>query len=90
VWETIDGYLLDETKDVMAYIQYVSIQYNIDKKNIIKQYFHYLLGKRERITPELLDIIEYIMHTSSDTDMNHLLAYFTHHMRNLFSGNVSI
>jgi hypothetical protein len=85
VWETIHESLLDPSKNVIAYIQYVSIQYNMDKKNIIKQYFHYiLLNKQEVITPALLDTIEYIMHTSADTDMNHLLAYFTHHLRHLF------
>jgi replication factor C subunit 3/5 len=76
-----------ESAELLSYIQYVSIQYNIDKKNIIKYYFHYILSHpefRDVISPAFLDIVETIMHTSSDTDIDNLLAYFVHQLRHLY------
>ena len=92
VWETIHGLLNSSesasTENLLEYIQEVSIQYNMDKKNIIKQYFHYILYNQTFagiVTTELLDIIEVILHTSNDTDTNHLLKYFVHKLHHLYS-----
>ena len=44
-------------------LQSISILYNIDIKNIIKDYFNYIIRyKSEYITDNLLNIIEYILH----------------------------
>ena len=45
------------------YIQEISKNYNIDKKNIIKDYLNYIIrNKSEIITQEFLEFIENIMH----------------------------
>jgi replication factor C subunit 3/5 len=91
VWETIHTLLfsMTSTAPLLSYIQEVSIQYNIDKKNIIKQYFHYVLHnvtfENEQILPALLNIIEVVMHTSTDTDINHLLSYFIYQLQELYT-----
>jgi replication factor C subunit 3/5 len=44
------------------YVQQISLKYNLDKKNIIKNYFNYLILYIP-ITPSLLNIIENVVHT---------------------------
>ena len=86
IWENIHMLLtkrgvvevaVDSTEDsVINYIYRISIQYNIDKKNIIKKYFNYIIrNKKEIITPELLYTIEGIMHTN-DSNVDNILQYF--------------
>jgi replication factor C subunit 3/5 len=91
VWQNIhrflcaDGELVFQEKKVMEYIQYVSIHYNIDKKNIIKNYFLYILFyQKEYICPEFLDIVEKIMHTAIDTNLNNLLSFFINQLHVLY------
>jgi DNA polymerase III delta prime subunit len=86
IWETI--YDLLSTKEnnngeIINYIHGISIQYNIDKKNIMKNFFNYIIrNKKSVITGELLTIIENIMHTT-DTNIGHILEYFIHTMKNV-------
>ena len=86
IWENIHTLLtksgvvevaVDSTEDsVINYIYRISIQYNIDKKNIIKKYFNYIIrNKKVIITPELLYTIEGIMHTN-DSNVDNILQYF--------------
>ena len=65
VWENLDEKLrLKEPLDNMvAYIHQISIEYNIDKKNIIKDYINYIICKKpEIVSPVFLDFVENIMH----------------------------
>ena len=55
-------------KNFYKELQSMSITYNMDIKNIIKDYFNYLIRyKPEIINTEFLNIIEYIIH---NTDIN--------------------
>jgi DNA polymerase III delta prime subunit len=89
IWETIHILLINScdnnvddskkfcNKITIQYINTISIQYNIDKKNIIKKYFNYIIRtKKELITPALLYIIESVMH-ANDSNIDHILQYFT-------------
>ena len=84
IWETIYDLLSSPNNnngEIINYIHGISIQYNIDKKNIMKNYFNYIIrNKKSVITRELLTIIENIMHTT-DTNIGHLLEYFIHTMK---------
>lgn len=84
IWETIYDLLSSPNNnngEIINYIHDISIQYNIDKKNIMKNYFNYIIrNKKSVITRELLTIIENIMHTT-DTNIGHLLEYFIHTMK---------
>ena len=81
IWEQLyiklqDGQCSETTHSISQYIHAISIQYNMDKKNFMKQYFNYILRhKPEKITRAFLDIVESIMH-SSDSNMNHIVTYF--------------
>ena len=83
IWENIYCLLLDNdnSKEIIEYIHDISIQYNIDKKNIIKNFFNYIIrNKKELISSELLNIIENIMHTT-DINIGHFLNYFIQNMK---------
>jgi replication factor C subunit 3/5 len=85
IWEKIYDLLSSPNKnngEIIDYIHSISIQYNIDKKNIMKNYFNYIIrNKKSGITIELLSIIENIMHTT-DTNIGHILEYFIHTLKN--------
>ena len=65
VWENL--YLKFEKREKLEkleqHIQEISKSYNIDKKNIIKDYLNYIIrNKPEIITHKFLEFIENIMH----------------------------
>lgn len=86
IWEKIHDLLLnkrkDNNEDWKIILNDISIQYNIDKKSILKNYFNYIIRKKpEIISAKFLDIVETIMHTN-DSNISHILTFFILHMRN--------
>jgi len=70
--EIIEGQSND---DLHEYIQQVSIQYNIDKKSIIKDYFNYVMRNHpEKINLKYLTNIEVMLHTV-DTNSTNTIHY---------------
>ena len=50
-------------KDVLHEINTLSVKYNIDKKNIIKDFLNYVIRYQDKtISPSFLDFVENIMH----------------------------
>ena len=77
VWETIHGLLqVNDRKKIVQYIHDISIQYNTDKRTIMKNYFEYMIrNKKEFITPSFLNTVEVLMHSnecSIETMLNYL------------------
>jgi replication factor C subunit 3/5 len=61
--------------DFIEYIRKISIDYNIDTKNIIKYLINYIIRfKQEKINKELLDVVEDIMH-NKNCNNNHYIGY---------------
>jgi len=64
---------------ISHFIQYIydtSIRYNIDKRNILKNYFNYILRTRpELVDPAFLNTAESILHMPGDTDMDDILRF---------------
>jgi replication factor C subunit 3/5 len=83
IWETIFQLLKTGTlSQIMNYIHEISVQYNTDKKNIIKSYYHYIIrNKKELITPEYLTKVEKIMHFRGN-NVEHMLMYFSSPLKN--------
>jgi DNA polymerase III delta prime subunit len=49
--------------EVVLFVNEISSKYNIDKKNIIKDFLNYIIRNyKKTITSQYLDFIEYIMH----------------------------
>jgi replication factor C subunit 3/5 len=65
VWEEITNKIQNKTalNLIITYIQTISIKYNMDKKNIIKDYLNYIVrNKQQYITADFLIFVENIMH----------------------------
>ncbi len=78
VWKRLYD-LFDGEKDKMkikAFINRLSIHYNIDKKQIIKDYYNYLiLNHPELINSEILEKMETVIH-NYDCNIEVLINYF--------------
>lgn len=62
---------------IVEYIHNISVQYNIDKKNLLKNYFNYIIRNHtELINNKFLNIVENIVH-NYDTKIDYLLMYFS-------------
>jgi glucosamine 6-phosphate synthetase-like amidotransferase/phosphosugar isomerase protein len=65
IWQHIFTMLQDSVhvKKIPQYLQEISQTYNIDKKNIIKNFMNYIIrNKKEVINSEFLNFVENIMH----------------------------
>jgi len=73
VWETLHNHFIkrEQLAVVDSYIQNISINYNIDKKNIIKDYLNYIIrNKPHLLTSEFLNFIENVMHNQDFKNAN--------------------
>lgn len=87
VWLKIHDLLTRKTvkmDEICGYIGGLTIQYNFDHKNIIKNYFNYIIrNKKEYVVPEFLNIVEIVMH-SMNANTQHLLNFFIVHMQDFY------
>jgi replication factor C subunit 3/5 len=77
VWEEITQLLMDKDKykSVGERLEQISIEYNIDIKNILKYFFNYIIrNKRDYVTSDLVQFIEFIVH-SVDAKIDLLKMY---------------
>ena len=66
----------------------MSIRYNIDKKNIMKDYLNYLIRSHpEIISRPFLDFVENIMHTDENNQKVYIV-YSIHRLRTFFDNSV--
>ena len=66
----------DNLQNISSYIHFISNKYNIDKKNIIKDFISYIVyNKRIKLTSEFLNFIENIMHSHNNNNNNILINY---------------
>jgi replication factor C subunit 3/5 len=64
----------------LDYVYQTSLQYNIDKRNILKNFFHYILrNKPEYIDTRFLNNAECVIHCSADADLDDILIYAYYH-----------
>ena len=80
VWESLTDKMTKKNNlDILVSdIHNISIKYNIDKKNIIKDYLNYIIrNKSNLIKPEFLDFVENLMHSqesNNQTFINYSLS----------------
>ena len=81
-WENLTIFIKnikDNTNNlhIINYINKLSNNYNIEKKNLIKDYSNYLIRKQPTIICEkLLNTIEFILHIP-EPNINYLIYYFS-------------
>lgn len=75
-------------EDIREYIHQISIQYNMDKRQIIQSYFYHIIRNCSPIvTSEFLDIMEACLH-NYDVDIENLIEYFYYKLRNYYDGKL--
>tara|TARA_Y100000992_G_scaffold298162_1_gene262886 strand:- start:1589 stop:2533 length:945 start_codon:yes stop_codon:yes gene_type:complete len=77
----------DSLDDTIKFIHNLSINYNIDKKNILLYFFSYLMRDLNIIDPFICDFAETIIH-SNCINNNNLLKYFIFMMKDFFKQNI--
>ena len=88
ITDSICGNILElltfKNKEYAVFSKYMydtSIQYNTDKRNILKYYFNYVVRKKkEYITNDFLNTAEFIVHISSDADLEDILKFTFYHL----------
>jgi replication factor C subunit 3/5 len=78
VWEELYSKIVEHKTSLLsiaAFINTTSSKYNIDKKNIIKDFLNYIIRhKNPHISPEFLNFVENIMHFE-DCKNSHFVNY---------------
>jgi replication factor C subunit 3/5 len=75
IWDELLNKLLKKEKiDIISnYIHSISINYNIDKKNIIKDFLNYIIKNYPKyINSKFLDFIENLMHSQNQNNNIHI------------------
>jgi replication factor C subunit 3/5 len=77
VWERLLVVMREgDTMAIKIMINNISIQYNIDKKQIVRDFYNYIItDKPEICTVKMLDNIEVVIH-NTECSINHLIDYF--------------
>jgi replication factor C subunit 3/5 len=86
IWEKLHGFIVNQAEYhiIIEFIHSISINYNCDKKTIIKKYMDYLVRyKREYITKDFCHLCETILH-SPEIDMQLLLKHTIYKLQKLF------
>jgi DNA polymerase III delta prime subunit len=90
MWQKLhELFQLGDISNIYKWIRDTSTSCNLDIKTIIKHYFNYMiLNHPKYIVPSYLNIVENIVH-NYDTNIEHILYYFIHHIINAYVTNFS-
>ena len=75
VWETFIEKLSKKgnVNELHDYIYSISKIYNIDKKNIIKNFLDYIIrNKMDKVTPSFLGFVENLLHSQSINNQTYI------------------
>jgi replication factor C subunit 3/5 len=75
IWENLLKMLSKREKinDIYSFVHSISIQYNIDKKNIIKDFLNYIIRSHSQyLCSDLLNFIENLMHSQIQNNNVHI------------------
>ena len=79
-WDNLYTKILQKEKieNIQKFINFVSINYNIDKKNIIKDFLNYIIKTyTKNINSKFLDFVENLIHSQNNNDniyINYLIS----------------
>lgn len=75
----------DNYKNITSHIETISIEYNIEIKNIIKELLNYIIRyKKSLLSSNLFDLIEYIMH-NPEANIEYTIKYTILNLHKLFN-----
>jgi len=80
----------DTNLSVDAYIHKLSIQHNMDKRNILNTYFNYVIQNYpDLISHEFLNIVENTVHTTDDVPIKSIMYYFCTNLSEYYDSRIS-
>lgn len=75
----------DNYKNITSHIESISIEYNIEIKNIIKELLNYIIRyKKTLLSSNMFDFIEYIMH-NPEANIDYTIKYTILKLHNFFN-----
>jgi len=82
----------DESVDLfLIFIHEISIQYNTDKRNLLNQYFNYIVRNIPQVcSPSFLNIGERVIHATVDTDLDDVLKFLYYTSKKITNINDNI
>ena len=83
VWNKL--LIIQEKKEIIKYVNDISISYDIEIKNVIKDFFNFLIINKN-ITTEFLDFVENIIH--SDVKSVYMVNYFADNINKYMNLNI--
>jgi len=88
LWETlIENIRNNSISENIKFIDNISIDFNIEKKNILKNFLNFIIrNKKEYVNMELLNFIENILHIS-DINIDYMLPYTIIKLNKMFKQN---
>jgi replication factor C subunit 3/5 len=75
IWENLIDKIIKREKleNINSFVQLISIQYNIDKKNIIKDFLNYIIRNHTQyICKDFLNFVENLMHSQIQNNNIHI------------------
>jgi DNA polymerase III delta prime subunit len=75
----------DKIDDITKFINSISVDYNIDKKNIIKDFLNYIIKNHDKyVNTKFLDFVENVMHSKTQ-NINIYINYSASQLTSLLS-----
>ena len=75
----------DNYKNITSHIESISVEYNIEIKNIIKDLLNYIIRyKKSLLSSNLFDFVEYIMH-NPEANIDYTIKYTILNLHKLFN-----
>ena len=72
-------------EEIFNFIDNIVVKYNIDEKNLIKDYLNYIIRNEvQYVTNELLKTMEFIIHISSNNN-KYIITYFVYRLHEILS-----
>jgi hypothetical protein len=88
LWKQLDDFIREaEEEELIQYLHDTSIQYNIDKKQMLQHYFNYVIREKKENSEYIdafLDISKKILHCH-ETHMEYIIRYFVTSMKSISS-----
>jgi len=88
LWKQLDDFIREaEEEELIQYLHDTSIQYNIDKKQMLQHYFNYVIREKKENNEFLnafLEIAKRILHCN-ETHMEYIIRYFVTSMKGISS-----
>jgi len=78
IWNNLLNMLINKEKieTIKSYVHFISIQYNIDKKNIIKNFLNYIIRNHSKyLNNNFLNFVENLMH--SQIQNNNIYIFYS-------------